>query len=418
MEGLPAEMVVEVLGWVHARDLAGSVPLVCQQWRQLCRQSSLWRLAFLRTWPPPLFHLRPCVSARPPAPAPTTSSSATARPTAGKTIRNNDNIAWKSLCVVEALRSALNVAEHRLFVEDSDGEEEEDQEKEKRNTSEPSPEAEDDEQAFTKKLFDKRTDGEEEDEDEEEHWEKRTTPAVTKKRAAPELDRNKPNQKKAKVVMGEESVAVADTKKKTNDSGDTARPRAFARLLDQERIAAVRNAAERVEEILKPLDHVSYMRQETRFFLETLAETCRRQASVGKGAEARENAHHLFSLLCDHALYSHINVDVGSDTEECFHQVSVLIYSLTTGLPLHINFTHEVDGSGFLSCGLKWERIEGDDFRGENWFSYQDPGLLNALVTYLFGEANVGLISHRDLQAFLQAVLVAHPTVTTFFRLW
>jgi hypothetical protein len=48
----------------------------------------------------------------------------------------------------------------------------------------------------------------------------------------------------------------------------------------------------------------------------------------------------------------------------------------------------------------------------------QDPGLLNALVTYLFGEANVGLISHRDLQAFLQAVLVAHPTVTTFFRLW
>jgi hypothetical protein len=177
--------------------------------------------------------------------------------------------------VVEALRSALDVAEHRLFVEDSDGEEEEeDQEKEKRNTSEPSPEAENDEQ-FTKKLFDKRTDGEEEDEDEEEHWEKRTTPAVTKKRAAPELDRNKPNQKKAKVAMDEKSVAVADTKKKTNYSGDTARPRAFARLLDQERIAAVRNAAERVEEILKPLGHVSYMRQETRFFLETLAETCR-----------------------------------------------------------------------------------------------------------------------------------------------
>jgi hypothetical protein len=48
----------------------------------------------------------------------------------------------------------------------------------------------------------------------------------------------------------------------------------------------------------------------------------------------------------------------------------------------------------------------------------QDPELLKALVTYLFGEANVDLISHSDLQAFLQAALVAHPTITTFHRLW
>jgi hypothetical protein len=101
------------------------------------------------------------------------------------------------------------------------------------------------------------------------------------------------------------------------------------------------------------------------------------QASVGEGAEARENGpHHLFSLLCDHVLYSRVDVDLQcvvmhrmlgpsvfhsplvtsrSDAEECFHQVSVLIYSLTTGLPLRISFTHGVDASGCLSCGLKWE---------------------------------------------------------------
>lgn len=48
----------------------------------------------------------------------------------------------------------------------------------------------------------------------------------------------------------------------------------------------------------------------------------------------------------------------------------------------------------------------------------QDPELLNALVAYLFGEAHVDLISHSDLQAFLQALLVANPTITTFGRLW
>jgi hypothetical protein len=36
------EMVAEVLGWVGARDLLVSVPLVCQQWTQLCGRSSLW----------------------------------------------------------------------------------------------------------------------------------------------------------------------------------------------------------------------------------------------------------------------------------------------------------------------------------------------------------------------------------------
>jgi hypothetical protein len=118
--------------------------------------------------------------------------------------------------VVAALRSALDVAEHRLFVEDSDGDEED-------NDEEPSSEADDD-----------------------------IMPAVTKKRAASELHRNR---KKAKVV--------------------TARPRARTRLLDQAQVAAVRKAAERVEEILEPLGHVSYMRQETRRFLDALAERCR-----------------------------------------------------------------------------------------------------------------------------------------------
>lgn len=55
MDTLPGEMVLELLGWVRANDVA-SVRLVCRQWRDLfdAHDARLWRRTYFRTWPPPL----------------------------------------------------------------------------------------------------------------------------------------------------------------------------------------------------------------------------------------------------------------------------------------------------------------------------------------------------------------------------
>jgi hypothetical protein len=57
MERLPAEVVLEVLKCLRARDLAFSAQLVCRQWRDLLKPpigQALWRRAFFVSWPPPL----------------------------------------------------------------------------------------------------------------------------------------------------------------------------------------------------------------------------------------------------------------------------------------------------------------------------------------------------------------------------
>jgi hypothetical protein len=60
MDTLPGEMVLELLGWVRASDVA-SVRLVCRQWRDLfdAHDARLWRRTYFRTWPPPLACLSP-----------------------------------------------------------------------------------------------------------------------------------------------------------------------------------------------------------------------------------------------------------------------------------------------------------------------------------------------------------------------
>jgi hypothetical protein len=86
MDTLPGEMVLELLGWVRASDVA-SVRLVCRQWRDLfdAHDARLWRRTYFRAWPPPLA----CPSS--------TTGSATSDPEPGH--RVVPEVDWKRVAV-------------------------------------------------------------------------------------------------------------------------------------------------------------------------------------------------------------------------------------------------------------------------------------------------------------------------------